>query len=372
MSLPRIIIAKPPVAMRGSRPEIKSAYDGLSDVQRDQALQEIRTRSGPLQQQIRSRITPQTSSGVSRIKAADILTNSISFVTDSANVRPTGPGDSDLDQLPDKFERRLANAFTPFYHTSGGEVNVFATFADQATLTVATLGQATPPISHYRVTPIGFTNGTGFLQIDYLTIWNRDNGLSISTTCAIMSAGLGLTLDGLASHEFDEERSAVLVGAPVQGDSYSTDVGAYKAYDFYLAAHEGVLPFDHSGYIEPSNPASAGSHIELSLSRSKHATYPFNPNKSPIFRGEIIEITYAQINAAHAEGKIDDITYDALLYAATTVFFECIVERFRDQGGAYAGTRINVGELNKPLNGCSWINDPRIRSKLTPPLWQAG
>jgi len=49
-----------------------------------------------------------------------------------------------------------------------------------------------------------------------------------------------------------------------------------------------------------------------------------------------------------------------------------VVERFNDQGGAYASTRIHVGELNKPLNDCAWINDLRIRGKLTPTLWRVG
>jgi len=114
----------------------------------------------------------------------------------------------------------------------------------------------------------------------------------------------------------------------------------------------------------------AGQHVKLGLSRSKHSTYPFNPDKFPIFRQEIIDATFAAIDAAFFAGEIDDSTYAALLYAANTVFFECVVERFTDQGGVYAGTRTNVGELAKPINGCSWINDPRIREKLTPTLWR--
>ena len=75
-------------------------------------------------------------------------------------------------------------------------------------------------------------------------------------------------------------------------------------------------------------------------------------------------------DSAFAAGEIDETTYAALLYAAATVFYECVVERFTEQPGVYAGTRTNVGELTKPINGCSWINDPRIRAKLTPNLWR--
>jgi hypothetical protein len=53
------------------------------------------------------------------------------------------------------------------------------------------------------------------------------------------------------------------------------------------------------------------------------------------------------------------------------VFFGCIIDHFGENAAndAYPATRIQVGELNHPLNGSRWINDPLIRVKLTPLLW---
>jgi hypothetical protein len=367
--LPIPTIVKPPGAIRGAKPESKAAYDSLTTTKRNQAFQRVRSRLASPQQLIKIRFLPQTSTGLTRAVSADVLTDPLATSADALAAVPLDATDQDLDRLPDKFERRLANAFTPFYFISAGDPDVFATFQDQPTLAIASLGQASPPISHYRITPLGISNGVGYLQIDYLTVWNRDEGLNVSALCQILLPALGFSIDGLGSHAFDEERSAVLVGAPVVGGTYATDAAAYKAYDFYLAAHEGVLPFDHSRYIQPPSPVSAGQHVKLALSRAKHGTYPFNPNKFPIFRQEIIDATFFAIDAAFAAGEIDNTTYDALLYAAATVFYECVVERFTEQPGVYAGTRTNVGELTKPINGCSWINDPRIRAKLTPTLW---
>lgn len=369
MSLPNPTITKPSQAALGAQPQSKAAYDALSPSKRDTAFQKVRTKFGSSQQYIKPVIAPQTPSGIRRVRPVDVVNNPTAFALDTSNVAAADLTDTDLDRIPDKFEKRLANAFIPYYHVSAGDPNVFATFADQPTLAVASLATANPPISHNRVTPLGIKNGIGYLQIDYLTVWNRDNGLSISNLCAVLSAGLGLSLDGLGAHDFDEERSAVLVGAPVVGGSYSTEPTAYKAYDYYVAAHENVIPFDHSAYYTPQNPIAAGLHIELGLSLSKHSTYVFNPNKFPIFRAEIIAATFAAITFLYDSGQIDYNTYLALLYAANTVFFECVIERFTEQGGAYPNTRINVGELSKPINGCSWINDSRIRAKLTPNLW---
>ena len=367
--LPTPTIVKSPGAIRGARPESKAAYDSLTTAKRNAAFQKVRARLASPQQLVQIRFLPQTSTGLKRVANVDVLNDTLATSTDALAAVPLDTTDQDLDRLPDKFERRLANAFTPNYFISVGEQSVFATFLDQPTLAIAALAQASPPISHYRVTPLGITNGFGYLQIDYLTVWNRDEGLNVSTLCQVLLPALGLAIDGLGSHTFDEERSAVLVGAPVVAGSYATDAAAYKAYDYYLAAHEGVLPFDHSRYIQPTSPVSAGQHVKLGLSRGKHSTYPFNPDRFPIFRQEIIAATFIAFDAAYAAGEIDDATYAALLYAAATVFYECVVERFTEQPGVYAGTRTNVGELAKPINGCSWINDSRIRPKLTPTLW---
>jgi hypothetical protein len=48
-----------------------------------------------------------------------------------------------------------------------------------------------------------------------------------------------------------------------------------------------------------------------------------------------------------------------------------VVESFIDQGGSYAGNRIDVGEPSQPINGSGFINDSNsgILDKLAHPLW---
>src|SRR5512142_157271 len=91
-------------------------------------------------------------------------------------------GDQDGDGLDQGFERQLADAFTPVYHISAGERagTGFATFADRVPQTVASVSGPVPPISYFRVQPLGgaTANGVpvGVVRLDYLTLWNRDDG----------------------------------------------------------------------------------------------------------------------------------------------------------------------------------------------------
>jgi hypothetical protein len=134
-----------------------------------------------------------------------------------AKIAYSGP-DVDGDSLPDDFENAVGDAFTPLYGVSGGEQagTGFARFADSSTLSIIQNLPAVPPASHYRVTPVGFAYDNtgqqyGFLQIDYLTLWNRDDGLDVGGDCrfyasvlgGLVGYGLSGALDGLGGHEFD-------------------------------------------------------------------------------------------------------------------------------------------------------------------------
>jgi hypothetical protein len=293
--------------------------------------------------------------------------------------------DVDGDGLPDDFEGALGDAFTPAYHVSAGEQpgTGFALFGDFTPQTVIQNLPAVPPTSHFRVTPLGFANDStgrqlGFLQIDYLSFWNRDDGLQIGDDCRFYAGvlggliGLGITdvLDGLQSHAIDDERSAVLVAAPTTAAfQYSSDPDVYQAYDYYTAAHEDTF-FDHSAYLGPTQTVPAYNHLNLALSRAKHGTYTFNPDGFPLFPEWVIDTTYLTIDELYFDGYIDD--YDELIYLgmADALYYSCVIEHFQDQGGAYADPRINVGELSHPLNASGFILDAEVQSKLTPLLWQ--
>lgn len=140
--------------------------------------------------------------------------------------------------------------------------------------------------------------------------------------------------------------------------AFNFDPNAYSLYMLYTAAHEGETGVDRSNTADfTQNPVPAGNHIQLALSRSKHATYTFNPNFYPIIDPLIILSTLSSLDFAYAVGAIDDITYLIAIYAANDLFYGCVVERFSDQGGRYADTRINVGEPNAPINGSAFIQD---------------
>ena len=297
---------------------------------------------------------------------------------------PFGSLDADFDSLPDSFETAVADGFTPAYYISAGEKagTGFARFGNYTPQTVIQNLPANPPASHYRVTPVGFANGTngqqyGFLQIDYLSLWNKDDGLSVSNSCrtyatvlgGLIGYGLSGALNGLGSHAIDNERSAVLVAAPTTASfQYSTNINAYKGYDFYIAAHENTF-FDHSTYLSPSQPVPVNNHLLLAMSKAKHGTYTFNPNGFPLFPGWIIDTTYYTLDFLYYYYYIDYYSYLVYLGMADTLYFSCVVERFQDQGGRYASPRINVGELGHTLNSSGFIADPRVQSKLTPLLW---
>jgi hypothetical protein len=54
----------------------------------------------------------------------------------------------------------------------------------------------------------------------------------------------------------------------------------------------------------------------------------------------------------------------ALQYALDVSFFSCIVERFSDSGGTFAPTRINIGEVNQPINGSHFIQGGELQQKM--------
>jgi PKD repeat protein len=320
-----------------------------------------------------------------------VTDNSGATASASAGVQvaaASNPGtDADGDGLPDGFESSLTDAFTPVYHVSSGEQSGtgFARFGDYVPQNVTQNLPALPPVTHVRVTPVGFVTDIygrqlGFLQIDYLTIWNQDDGLSVGGDCPIFTSvlgrltGLNLTvlLQGIGAHQIDDERSAVLVAAPTSTTfQYSSDPSTYQAYDYYTAAHEWSF-FDHSAYFGPSQPIPAYNHLNLGLSKAKHSTYPFNPDHYPLFPDWFIYTTYSTIDLLYGlEYGIQDY-YDYLiyLYMADTAFFDCFVERFQEQGGSFPGLQLNLGELSQPSNGSGFILDPRVSSKLTPLLWR--
>ena len=379
--------------------------------------------------------------------SADFATASFTFVASGMSGGSSGSGaDSDGDGIPDDLEAQLADAFTPAYHVSANENagTGFATFQDSVPMTVQTVNGSTPPISYYRVEPSDYIDAQydpnsgqyvyhRYFRIDYLTLWNEDDGLVGSITCPLdvgwtlayavswMSAFYGADLSalttGLGGHPLDNEHSAVLLAVQVGGPSDMTiplDYTQYSAVRYFAAAHEHTVT-DRSSVFTPSSPLPTNTHVEMYLSRSKHSTYFTNPDWAPILPDSIIAATESAISAYwyfeqwwvdytyydwcpvdeyyyvvapdgeifyvwyYYDGSCDvpDIEWDpvqllAELYLADTIFYDCLGEHFTDQGISYASTRINVGEPADPTSGNHFIQDntdDHVGTKLTEPIF---
>lgn len=122
-------------------------------------------------------------------------------------VKPLGitGQDADLDGLDDGFEAELADAFKFTYKVSNNENSGtgFATFYDSVPQVVQQTFGPTPPRLYYRVRPLGYTIGSdsqyyNLIQIDYLTAWNRDDGLITGAGCTA-AYGIFFELAGVAT-----------------------------------------------------------------------------------------------------------------------------------------------------------------------------
>ncbi|MGB7926199.1 MAG: DUF4214 domain-containing protein [Pyrinomonadaceae bacterium] len=287
--------------------------------------------------------------------------------------------DADGDYLTDGFENRLADAFTPIYHISAYESDNFVSMNNSVPQTVQQrFGQT--PFSYFRVQPLGFDYNyygqlVSVIRIDYLALMDRDGGLVTGGACDAFPGLNGF--EGVLAHDIDNERSAVLVAAPVWDYTYNTDPFAYSAYSYYTAAHENTIT-DKSRYADfPTQPVPAGWHIHLAMSLSKHGTYTFNPDYLSLLPDYIIWSTIAGIDYYCYRSTFDpyynwrDLLCLGAMYYAYGAFYGCAVERFFDQGGRFAERRINVGEPNTPINGAGFIQDDShaLYSKLVNPTF---
>lgn len=234
------------------------------------------------------------------------------------------------------------------------------------------------PWSYYRVLPAGIQNGRGYLRIDYLTLWNEDDGLVCRTMPSYLSELLlslfgesfSITLD-FTGHPNDNERSLLRVSAPVVNGTYDLDPSHYVADRLYTAAHEGTI-VDRGIKFRLTNPVPAGGHFILALSLSKHGTYAFNPNHVPLLPDEVIELIYWVADDLYNNCRNNSIGFPWLqewhcalwYYFADWLCYNCIAEQYAYYGQGFASRRINLGELEHPLHSCGFINFPEIRAKL--------
>lgn len=219
--------------------------------------------------------------------------------------------------------------------------------------------------------------GLSYLRVDYLTLWNEDDGLALNGSCGTdldILSFFGIyepyfILPWLGGHFLDNERSAFRVVAPAAGpwgNEFNLDPGAYVVDAVYTAAHENTF-FDHS-FLFPFL-LYPNEHLILFSSLSKHATYPFWPHAYPLLPWWLIGSIYFGIDIAC--WYVDWWICELLYWIADEVVFNCLTEKHAFQGWAFAPDhlRINVGEVGRPLPGGSFIHVPALRSKLEQPLF---
>jgi hypothetical protein len=383
-------------AVVGSTAKRRAAWEALSAEGQEQTLGRFRELITPkIEQAAAERAgTEQALPAMKGILSGDTgafpKLGSLGTVQKQVASQLIEPADVDADQdgLPEGFESGVADAFTPYYVPSYTERNGtgFASFKDQPKLETAQVFPVFPPRTHYRVAPLGFettSDGTQYsiIRLDYLTLWNRDDGLAtlINGRCfGIGNAALDFFLGvfGLrppfpSAHEFDEERSIILAAAPTSGSRINLDPAAYRSYVFYTAAHEEG-PLDHSMFFVVPGGDVANTHRGFAETLSKHSTYPFFPDGYPLTPAWIINSTYAAIYFLYDFGIIDDYLLDLFLYIADNFFYGCLVERhITDFTGWFPESRVNVGEPDHPLPGYTFIQDPKIRRKLEFPPFTA-
>lgn len=276
---------------------------------------------------------------------------------------PLSGADSDGDGLPDELEKQLADNFTPAYSLSYFEYpwTGLSLFQDRSDEAVPTEVFSTwwPPTatSYYRVTPLGVVGDRSYLQIDYFSLWNRDDGLVLNGACfsdidildffGIWSPAFGSILIG--GHSFDHERSAVRLVAPAAGGGFNMDPSAYRLDRFFTAAHEDTF-WDHSDFYTINPPTGPEVHYGLYMSLSKHGTYGYWPHGLPLLPFPAIAAIY---------DSLDLLCYfwpdwcGSFYYLADEVIFDCVTEKHIPQGWILArdDLRVNLGEVEHPLPG---------------------
>jgi len=416
----RVEFNLPDNAVIGSTPERKAAWDALSEEEREELVKLVgpyladalrKSKESYEKNEWGSIIKPPSQinfvkwDGVSeRIPTKNSLSQEViqefgnswavnesldNWSANAVSVQSVPVGNMPVN-MPTNFSETLADLFTPYYRISYGETDQFATFQNNQTSLLVDQLKGQNPLSYYRVHPMGFAtqNGTkyGFFKIDYLTLWNHDSGLAINPYAYLnmwldfffcydppLAYVILAAIDAAdRGHNYDPERSAVLVGAPVVSNNYNPNPNAYYIYSVYAAAHEGTQS-NQSTYSSPASPVQG--HVELFLALRKHATYFGNPNGLPLTPAWIIDTCYLTAQSLYLQGVISFSQYSTLAYYFDLTFFNAITERFLTGGNqGFAYPRINVGEpvIGQILNNCGFImttGEYGVKGKLLTPLW---
>ncbi|MBU7014922.1 MAG: peptidoglycan-binding protein [Theionarchaea archaeon] len=154
-----------------------------------------------------------------------------------------------------KLREKLAKKFAPTYIASEGERCYLTELRQKEKPQVALAYPVWNPHVYFSALNLGSHRGKTAFEINYLTIWDWDTG--------------GV-LGRISGHQWDTERTAVLVVGPVN----SKDPEEFSVHEAYYAAHEGVPLVDKSSYV-PCARKDCGVTVYWSL--GKHASYAEPP-----------------------------------------------------------------------------------------------
>jgi hypothetical protein len=145
----------------------------------------------------------------------------------------------------ERFIEKLAEKFAPTYMASRKEKCYLVELEPIERPRISRAYPAWNPLVYFSAISMNPEDCTAY-EINYLTIWDWDQGI-----------------DG---HQWDTERTALLVSGPKEG---STDTDEYDAREAYYAAHEGAIT-DRSQFCTcPSGDCG----VTVYWSQGKHASY---------------------------------------------------------------------------------------------------
>ena len=190
------------------------------------------------------------------------------------------------------FIMNLAEKFAPVYRASLKEkCYLVELYPDEREPRVFRAYPPWNPFVYFSAVRLDPREDVVAYEINYFTIWDWDKGIN--------------------GHQWDTERTAILVQGPLSEDNTSPD--AFRAQDSYYAAHEGALK-DNSDYHAC---VSEDCGVTVYWSCGKHASYqdpdecirPFESFKSPGYESNPGEYTLVDIGTPD-DPKVQWILYD--------------------------------------------------------------
>lgn len=180
-----------------------------------------------------------------------------------------------------RFTDNLARRFAPTFIASEGERCYLTELRKEENPRIARAYPVWNPHVYFSALNLGSHRDRTAYEINYLTIWDWDTG--------------GI-LGKISGHQWDTERTAVLVMGPVNTE----DPEEFSMHEAYYAAHEGVSLVDKSRYV-PCIGRDCG--VTVYWSHGKHASYAENPQgiigferfRSPGIRTEPDEYTLVDV-----------------------------------------------------------------------------